>query len=256
MTRKELNNSNVIKNISSDESEIIHSILDLYGNGADTFDADFTASTLNFYKKRRGWKYTIPVPEHLYDVAPSIKDRIEKITPFHRIPAEDDSFESICIDLPFVITPKTSKSATKDGANITAKRFGGWYPANEGYYNMYWWLKEAYRTLKPGGIVAYKMQSTVSGGVQVPYVPFSIAAAQRLGFYFVDEFHLQAKFRLIPAVKIKKQQHARKYTSSWLVFVKEKNQTKARKTNINSILDDIQAIDNEGKLEGYEFPVK
>ena len=255
MTNEELNNSNVIKNINFDESEIIRNILDLYGNGAETFDADFTASKLNFYKKRKGWKYKIPVPKYLYDVNP-LKDSIEKITPFQKIPVEDNTFDSICIDLPFVISPKTCKSITKDGASITAKRFGGWYPANEGYYNMFWWLKEAYRTLKPGGVVAYKMQSTVSGGVQVPYIPFSILAAQRLGFYFVDEFQLEAKFRLISATKIKKQQHARKYTSSWLVFVKEKNPTKANKTNINNLLNEIEGLDKEGKLEGYEFPVK
>jgi len=255
MTREELNNDTVIRNINFDESEIIRNILDLYANGAETFDADFTASKLNFYKKRKGWKHHIPVPEHLYDVEP-LEDGIEKIVPFEKIPAEDLAFDSICIDLPFVITPKTAKSMQEDGPNITAKRFGGWYPANEGYYNMYWWLKEAYRTLKPEGIVAYKMQNTVSGSVQIPYIPFSIAAAQRLGFYYVDEFILEAKFRLISAGKIKKQQHARKYTSSWLVFIKEKNPTKASKTNVSDLLDDIQGLDNEGLLEGYEFPLK
>ena len=54
MTKEELNNSTIIRNIDIDESVIIKNILDLHADGAETFDADFTASKLNFYKKRKG----------------------------------------------------------------------------------------------------------------------------------------------------------------------------------------------------------
>ena len=254
MTKEELNNSNVIKNISTDESEIIRNILDLHADGADTFDADFTASKLNFYKKRRGWKYKIPVPEYLYDVAP-MSEGIEKIEPFQKLPVPDKKFKSICIDLPFVVSPKTCKSMV-DGSksSITAKRFASWYPVKEGYYNMYWWLKEAERTLDKNGIIAYKMQNTVSGGIQHAFIPYAIAYAESLGLYFVDEFVLEAKHRLISAGKIKKQKHARKYTSTWLVFKKDAN--KGDKTSILNMLDEVRAKDNDGELEGMKFELK
>lgn len=254
MTKEELNNSTIIRNIDIDESVIIKNILDLHADGAETFDADFTASKLNFYKKRKGWQYKIPVPKHLYDVCPLIPD-VVKIEPFHKIPVEDKAFKSICIDLPFVVSPKTCKSMVeKNKASITAKRFASWYPVKEGYYNMYWWLKEAARTLDDGGIIAYKMMNTVSGGLQHSFIPYAIACAEKLGLYFVDEFILESKHRLISAGKIKKQKHARKYTSSWLVF--KKDETRANKTNILNILDEVAEIDNEGKLEGYNFPLK
>lgn len=254
MTKEELNNSNVIRNIGFDESEIIRNILDLHCDGAETFDADFTASKLNFYKKRKGWKYKIAVPKYLYDVCP-LKDDIVKINPFEKLPVEDGKFKSICIDLPFVVSPKTCKSMV-DGSksSITAKRFASWYPVKEGYYNMYWWLKEAERTLDKGGIIAYKMQNTVSGGIQHAFIPYAIACAESLGLYFVDEFVLEAKHRLISAGKIKKQKHARKYTSTWLVF--KKDEKKGDKTNILNMLDEVRAMDNDGKLEGFVFELK
>lgn len=254
MTKEELNNKTVIRNIGFDESEIIRNILDLHCDGDDTFDADFTASKLNFYKKRKGWKYKIDTPKYLYDVYP-LRDDIEKIEPFQRIPVEDKTFKSICIDLPFVVSPKTCKSMT-DGSksSITAKRFASWYPVKEGYYNMYWWLKEAERTLKNGGIIAYKMQNTVSGGLQHSFIPYAIACAEHFGLYFIDEFVLEAKHRLISAGKIKKQKHARKYTSTWLVF--KKDEKRADKTNILNILDEVKMKDLDGELEGMKFELK
>ena len=48
-----LNNSNIIKNISYDQTEILHNIGLLYNGGSDQFDADMTASTLGFYGKGR-----------------------------------------------------------------------------------------------------------------------------------------------------------------------------------------------------------
>ena len=254
MTKEELNNSNVIRNISTDESEIIRNILDLHADGTETFDADFTASKLNFYKKRKGWKYKIPVPEYLYDVAP-LTDDITKIVPFNKIPVEDGKFKSICIDLPFVISPKKCKSMVEENdASVIAKRFASWYPYPEAYYNMYWWLKEAERTLADGGIIAYKMQNTVSGGVSHMFIPYAIAVASSLGLYVEDEFILEAKHRLISAGKIKKQRHGRKYTSSWLVFKKDKK--KGDKFSILNLLDEVKMKDLNGELEGMEFEQK
>ena len=57
---EKLNNSNIIKNISYDQTEILHNIGVLYNNGSDQFDADMTASSLGFYEKSSGCAYNIP----------------------------------------------------------------------------------------------------------------------------------------------------------------------------------------------------
>ena len=66
--RELLNNENIIKNISFDQTEILYNIMKLYNDG-QPFDCDMTASELKFYEGR-GAKYTIPVPKILFDVFP------------------------------------------------------------------------------------------------------------------------------------------------------------------------------------------
>jgi hypothetical protein len=70
------------------------------------------------------------------------------------------------------------------------------------------------------------------------------------GFYVVDEFILEAKARLISASKIKKQMHARKYTSNFLVFIKDKK--KAEKFSTLNMLEECKREVHEG----YEFELK
>jgi hypothetical protein len=245
-----LNNSNVIKNISYDQSEILWNIMKLYNNG-EPFECDITASELKFYGKRPGSKYEIPEPKLLFDVYPQ-SDKIKKITPFQPLPLEDDSIGSEIVDLPFVISPKTAASAInpKEGSNLIMKRFSSWYPYREGYYNIYWWIKEAARVLKDNGILVWKFQDTISGSINHRFIQFSAECAMNFGFYVVDEFILEAKARLISASKIKKQMHARKYTSNFLVFIKDKK--KAEKFSTLNMLEECKREVHEG----YEFELK
>lgn len=248
---KRLNNSNIIKNVSYDQTEILHNIGILYNNGSDQFDADMTASTLGFYKKSKHNKYQIPEPKILMDVCPT-RDDIIKITPFNKLPLEDNSINSIVCDLPFVISPKTCKSVkeNKDGSNMISNRFSSFYPANELFENIYWWEKECFRVLKDRGILIWKMQSTVSGGRQVWSTPFSFIAATKIGFYPIDEFILMAKARLIAASKIKNQQHARKYSSTFYVFKKDD-----KLANKNSCLNILESCE-KNIFEGKFFEIK
>lgn len=250
MEREQLNNSNVVRNIYTDQKEILYNIMQLHNNGKP-FDCDITSSTLNFYKQTKKDSFYIPTPQYLFDVYPQ-SEGIEKITPFEKLPLEDNSIESIVIDLPFLIGPKTCESAKnpKDGSLIIQNRFSSFYPTNELLENIYWWLQESYRVLKEDGICVFKMQSTVSGGLQIWSTPFSFMCAQSLGFYVKDEFILQAKNRLISASKIKKQQHARKYTSTFYVF--EKNNKKANKTDLFKILENCKTQVLEGKVYEYK----
>lgn len=218
-----LNNNNIIKNISYDQTEILHNIGRIYNNGSDQFDADMTASSLGFYNGARGCKYNIPEPKILMDVCPTRED-ILQIDKWGKLPIEDKSIHSLVIDLPFVISPANAPSAQqpKDGSNLIFKRFASYYPVDNLYLSYYHWLSEASRVLDDGGICIFKCQSCISGGIRHNIEEFSFMAAQRLGFKMEDKFTLLAKARLISPNKYKAgQKHSRSYTSEFLVFIKD-----------------------------------
>lgn len=232
-------NDTIIKNISFDQSEILYNIGQLYNNGSCQFDADMTASSLGFYNNARG-KYIIPEPKILMDVYPQREDII-KIDKWGDLPLEDGSIHSIVIDLPFVISPENAPSAkeAKDGSSLIYKRFSAYYPVDNMYLSYYNWLLNAYRVLDEGGICIFKCQSCISGGIKHNIEEFSFMAAQRLGFKMVDKFTLLAKARLISPGKYKdgKQQHARSYTSMFLVFKKEETKKRNKEFFFEDLLD-------------------
>ena len=241
-----LDNSNIIRNISFDQKEIMYNIQELYNDG-NPFDCDLTASSLKFYEPKKSDRYAIQEPKHLFDVYPQF-DRVRKITPFQKVPMDDCAVHSVVVDLPFVISPHNAPSAkeSKDTSCLIFKRFASFYPVGELYENIYWWLSECYRLLDDGGICVWKMQSTISGGISHWSVPFSFMSAQKIGFYCIDEFILEAKARLISAVKYKKQMHARKYTSTFFVFKKDRK--KADKWNYFTMLENMSRETLEGKV--------
>lgn len=244
-----VNSGNIIRNTSFSQKEILKNIMALYNNN-EPFDCDITASTLKFYTKTKG-EDEIPLPKYLFDVYPQ-SENIKQIVPFQKIPMEDNSLGSIVFDPPFVISPKTCKSATegKDKSCLIYKRFSSFYPVSELYYNYYWWIKEAYRTLKDNGIFIVKCMSTVSGGYQHNTEEFVFMTAMKMGFYCVDKFILNAKARLISSSKYKKQCHARKYTSVFYVFQKD-----SKMLNKFNYFDLINKMEEEN-LEGMVWELK
>lgn len=245
-----VNSDNIIRNTSYSQKEILRNIMKLYNND-EPFDCDITASTLKFYTKTKGEDIDVPLPKHLFDVYPQ-SDNVKQIVPFQKIPMEDSSLGSIVFDPPFVISPKTCKSATegKDKSCLIYKRFSSFYPVSELYYNYYWWIKEAYRTLKDDGIFIVKCMSTVSGGYQHNSEEFVFMTAMNMGFYCVDKFILNAKARLISSSKYKKQCHSRKYTSVFYVF--QKNPKMLNKYNYFDLINKM----NESDLEGMQWELK
>ena len=218
-----INPKEIIKNISFDQSEILHNIGVIYNNGSDQFDCDITASKLGFYNGGMKMKYNIPEPKILMDVFPT-RDDIIKIEKWGKLPLEDGSIHSIVIDLPFVISPQKAPSAQNivEGSNIIYNRFSSYYPVDNLYYSYYHWISEAYRVLDEGGICIFKTQSNVSGGVKHNVEEFSFMAGQDVGFKMVDKFTLLAKARLISSNKYKNgQKHSRNFTSQFLVFKKD-----------------------------------
>lgn len=218
MEKEELNNSTIIRNVSYDQSEILHNIMELYNNG-EPFECDMTASTLAFYRQTKGDAYAIPMPKILFDVNPQV-DGCIKIEPYKALPLEDNSIGSIVIDLPFIISSMEAPSKDKEGANMIMNRFASFYPVDLLYFNYAFWIKESYRVLKPGGFVAFKTQSVISGGIRINTEAYSFMCAMYNGFTVEDQFTLVAKNRLISPSKYKKQVHARSYTSQFFVFKK------------------------------------
>ena len=98
--------ANVIKNISSNQFEILYNIMQLYNNGKP-FECDMTYSSGKFYD--RGGKFAIPQPSLKFDVMPQFDDVIQ-IEPWGKLPLEDNSLSSMVIDLPFIIAPRNSPS--------------------------------------------------------------------------------------------------------------------------------------------------
>lgn len=243
---EKLNNSNIIKNISHDQTEILHYIGVLYNNGSDQFDADMTASSLGFYGKSRGCAYNIPAPKILMDVCPTRHDII-KIEKWGSLPLENESIHSLVIDLPFIVSPQNAPSvkAKKEGANMIFNRFSSYYPVDNLYLSYYHWLSEANRVLEENGICIFKCQSVISGGIRHNIEEFSFMAAQRLGLKMVDKFTLLAKTRLISPKKYKAGQvHSRSYTSVFLVFVKS-SKNKSKDFNYEALLNRCETEEKE-----------
>lgn len=214
----------LIKSISYNQKEILYDIMQLHNNGKP-FEVDMTYSTGGFYKINKNDNYIIPYPSLKFDVCPQTEDTV-KIEPLGNLPLENNSIESIIIDLPFVISPRECKSMhnMKDGSNIIMKRFSSYYPVSEMLESYHHWINEAFRVLKENGICVFKTQATISGGKCYMTPEYSWLCAQQCGFYTQDQFILIAKARLLSG-KIKHQEHARKFSSTFYVFRKPgKNQ--------------------------------
>lgn len=241
------NKEKVIKSIGYNQHQLINDMLYLH-NDNKGIDVDITYSSGKFYgtfKQNNGEKFTIEQPKHCFDIEPQF-DYVGKIEPWGKIPMEDKSVDSIMIDLPFVCSPRNSKSIkeNKKGSNIIFKRFASYYPIGELYASYSHWLSEAFRVLKDGGKCFFKCQNTISGSKYYCTEEYSWLAAQENGFYVLDRFTLLAKARLISG-KIKKQQHARNFSSVFWVF--EKN-GKFKPIKYNEIKEDYitKHLNNNG----------
>lgn len=200
----------VIKSISFSQDEILRNIIKLYLNG-NPIEIDATYSKGIFYRN-------IPKPIFKYDLFPQTDDTITADS--RNLPHSDCSVGSIIFDPPFLAT--TGKSLQKDdGSNIIAKRFG--YYRNEIELHTFYKdsLKEFYRIMKKDAVLIVKCQDNISGGVQYMSHIFIVNEAEKLGFYTEDLFILLAKHRLVAPWQIRSQQHARKFHSYFLVFIKK-----------------------------------
>ena len=201
----------VISSVSYDQREIIRNILRLHVPSGQ-IDCDPTYSKGVFYADG-----TIPQPRLRFDLYPS-GPGIEKADCRH-LPLEDATLNCIILDPPFLATK--GPSLLSGLGNVLNRRFGV-YPNEQALHRFYVdSLKEAYRLLKPHGILIFKCQDKISSGTQYMSHVFIANEAMRIGFYPRDLFILLAKNRLVADWQAKNQKNARKFHCYFWVFEKE-----------------------------------
>jgi hypothetical protein len=205
---------NIIKSLNYSNDEIIRDILELHVP-SKRIDLDPTYSKGVFYKSG-----VVPQPIIKSDLYPKSEGVLEACAT--NIPLPHGGLNSIMFDPPFVISTGPSlKDETTEGINMTSRRFGS-FPNIQSLWKFYNdALSEFYRVLKPGGIVIFKCQDTVTSGKNYMSHCEVYKMAIENGFHAKDLFILAAKNRLNSfGGKWKTQRHARKYHSYFFVFQK------------------------------------
>lgn len=209
--------SNIIRSINFSQEEIINDILALHSSN-NQIDLDVTYSKGVFYKNG-----VVNQPTYKTDLYPQTEDTIQSSST--DLPFEDNVFETVMFDPPFVIAGKTYKENEDANSSIIAKRFSAYENYTELKHHYSATLKELYRVLKNKGIVIMKLQNTISSGKQHMTHYFTVNEALRHGFYVKDEFVLLSKSKITSfGGRWKTQQHAMKYHSFFLVLQKNGKQ--------------------------------
>lgn len=199
-------------------ADVFPSILDLHVPEGSIV-ADVTYGQGIFWRKVPTGKYVL----HSTDIKNGVDCR--------HLPYKDETIDCLVLDPPYMEGLFRRSKSQLAGAG-TYKPFRTTYsngeatPSNDGpkYHDavlsFYFEAgREAYRVLKKYGILIIKCQDEVSANVQRLTHVEIINKYELMGFYTKDLFVLVRSNR--PGVsRIKKQQHARKNHSYFLVFVK------------------------------------
>lgn len=196
----------MIKSIGFDQIEMLQNILFLHCK--DGIELDATFSKGNFYKDG-----LIQQPTIKYDLCPQTGVMYGDC---RRLPLQSNSIKSIMFDPPFIVG-LSSKNVIS--SSLIANRFSAFSTVDEMHYFYDASLIEFYRLLRIGGVLIVKCQDTVSSGKQYLSHVYIINKAVEFGFYTKDLFVLLAKSRMI-GHNHKQQQHARKFHSYFIVFIK------------------------------------
>ena len=124
--------------VSESQESILRAILAKHLGGEQTFDCDLTVGKGEFYK------YSIPLPDLLYDICPQLEGT-ESLENAHNLPHE--SISSVVIDLPCAVAGPNQR---KRGAYNSFSTINKMY---EAYGVM---ITLAHRLLKTDGILVFK----------------------------------------------------------------------------------------------------
>lgn len=199
---------NIIKSISYDQEEIITNIIKLHCKTDIEIDP--------CYSKGYFYKGMVVPPKYKFDIAPGEGVQYGDC---RKLPFQNDYFNTIMFDPPFLATTGKSLNQNNDNNKIN-KRFGVYSNEKELYALYHESLKEFYRLLCKKGILIFKCQDKVSSGRQYWCHIDIINFARTIGFELQDLFILLAKNRITANWQAENQKNARKFHCYFLVFRK------------------------------------
>lgn len=195
----------IVYSLSFDQDKILRDIMLLYLDG-QPFDVDPTYSTGAMWKK-------LPQPRLKYDINPQRADVVQADS--RSLPLDGETINSILFDPPFI------PSISPGNAGKIKARFSSFKNMDTMLAMYELSLREFWRVLTPGGVVAFKCQDGVSSGINHFVHVDIINFARAIGFKQLDLFILGSK-RVLVSSRWISQKHARKNHSFILVLRKPK----------------------------------
>lgn len=197
----------VVRSVYFDQTEILRGIMKLHC--PDGFDCDMTYGTGQFWK-------ALPPPRLKFDISPQVLG-VRKACSTD-LPIEAGSLGSVVFDPPFLTYVRAGR--TGNGSMIMAKAFSGYWRYDELEEHYQHSISEAYRVLRPGGVMVFKCQDIIHNHAMHCTHARVIQMAELEGFRLKDLFVLPAKHRLPSPNRNGAQKHARIFHSYFLVLVK------------------------------------
>jgi hypothetical protein len=203
----------VIKSVQYNDESILMDIRNMFLD-SNNYDLDPCYSSGKFYG-------SLEKPKIKMDKTPQSTDVIQNDI-LDGIPLANSSIRGIVFDPPFMFG---THGQTKN--NIMTKRFTMFDTFNELEQMYKTAMKEFYRVLISGGIVAFKCQDYTDSKTTLTHCLIHNWAIE-IGFKVEDIFVMVFSGGRVWNSNLK-QKHARKYHSYWLVLKKTTNRTKGGK---------------------------
>lgn len=194
----------VIKSVMNNDRDILYAIKKMFLDDVN-FELDPCYSTGKFYED-------LERPDKKLDKTPQL-DYVIQNDIMNGLPYDESSISSIVFDPPFMF----GKHGKTD-QNIMTKRFTMFDSWNDLECMYKQSLKEFYRVLKKGGIVAFKCQDYTDSKTTLTHC-FVHNWAIETGFKIEDLFIMVFKGGRVWNSNLT-QKHARKYHSYWIVLKK------------------------------------
>jgi hypothetical protein len=198
--------ASVVRSVYETNDAILTGIERLHCPGG--FECDVTYGNGAFWKGRNR-------PKYCFDITPLHEGVIQADS--QMLPLEPNTLRNMVFDPPFLTYVKGGRDHNSKVA-MTA-RFGGYYRYDELEDHYRGTLSEAWRVLKPGGVMVFKCQDVIHNH-RMHCTHVNVCNwAEYEGFRLLDLFILPAKSRM-PGPQKGTQRHARVFHSYFLVFVK------------------------------------
>lgn len=197
----------VVKSVYDTNAEILAGIERLHC--PDGFECDMTYGNGAFWRGRER-------PMHCFDITPLHEGVVQADS--RALPLESGTLRNCVFDPPFLTYVKNGRDHNSKVAMTS--RFGGYYRYEELEEHYRGTLSEAFRVLKPGGVMVFKCQDVIHNHKMHCTHVNVVNWAEREGFRLLDLFVLPAKSRM-PGPQKGTQRHARVFHSYFLVFVKK-----------------------------------